>query len=371
MNFAISPFFIGHHAHPLLFAAISLIAGISSAFVEVPFIIISFLLVLLCISAVFYWQSHKSIQIWLLLPISFVAGFTLYQHQISNHIAFQEKFNNISSSITGTVASIEKIQSARHRWHMIIDLEKINDCATKESVAIYSVRHPNVAVGDTVQVEDIIFKKIEKKDFNLYLAKEKISATSFIDVPKITQLQHPAWSINRIITQIRNRIFSSLQQSIDKQTFALFSSIFLGNRAAVKQHMDHAKEPFKYWGTSHYLARSGLHLVIFGIIWHFILGFLPLLFFWKQTFLMLLIACYSLLSWSSVSFNRALIMFFIAKFCLLTQNRLHYVHLIILATCLVLLLNPLQLFYLDFQLSFGLTFALAWFTHIQQHKKHD
>lgn len=193
----------------------------------------------------------------------------------------------------------------------------------------------------------------------------------FIDKPQVTILAHPRWNLNRSIVQLRNKIFTTLQQSINKETFALFSSIFLGNRNAVKQHMDHEKEPFKYWGTSHYLARSGLHLVIFGIIWHFILGFLPLLFFWKQLFLICLISSYSLLSWSSVSFNRALIMFFIAKFCLLTRNRLHYVHLITLATCIVLIFNPLQLFYLDFQLSFGLTFALAWFSHIQQHKKCD
>lgn len=371
MNLAIRPFFIGHYAHYLLFATISLIAGIASAFNEMSPAMVSLLCVLLCIPSFFYWQIQKRMYVLFSLPVGFITGLVLYQYQISNHLAFQKKFNNVPSFITGIVTSLEKIQSARHRWRMVIDLKKINNCATHESVAIYSVHHPNVAVDDTIHLDEVIFKKIENKDFNLYLAKEKISATLFIDTPKVTQIYHPIWSLNRTIAQIRDRIFSSLQQSINKETFALFSSIFLGNRAAVKQHMDHAKEPFKYWGTSHYLARSGLHLVIFGIIWHFILSLLPLLFFWKQTFLMLLIACYSVLSWSSVSFNRALIMFFIAKFCLLTRNRLHYVHLITLATFLVLLLNPLQLFYLDFQLSFGLTFALAWFTHIHQHKKRD
>lgn len=373
MNFATS-FFIGHHAHPLLFATCFLIIGITVAFCEIPFTatVLLFLISLFPI-LIAYARAYIFDYKWILLPMCFLVGVTLYQKQVATHHAFQEKYNGIPVVICGTVASVEKIQNTRHRWHLIIDLHEIktpeSNIATTESVAIYSVYNPLVQVGDIIQIKNVTFKKIENNSFNFYLAKEKIAATLFVDKPNITILEHPLWSLNRFIAQLRNRVFIQLQHAIDKQTFSLFSSIFLGNRAAVKQYMDKEKEPFKYWGTSHYLARSGLHLVIFGLIWHFILGFLPLLFFWKQVCLILLIGCYALLSWSSVSFNRALIMFFIAKFCLLAQNRLHYVHLITLATCLVLCLNPLQLFFLDFQLSFGLTFALAWFTHIQQHKK--
>lgn len=369
----LTPFLIGHRAHHMLFATLSLILGIISAFIALPSLAIIPIFLLLCVPIILNYAYTNKTSNYGLLPLAFLAGIFLHQHQTLHHFAFQEKYNGIPLTITGTVASLERIQNARHRWHMIVDLESMcatsSQFATKESIALYCVYNPNVAVGDTIQLSNVIFKKIEKKEFNLYLAKEKISATVFIDKPEIKVLNHPKWNLNRSITQLRNNIFSSVQQTMNKETFALFSSIFLGNRAAVKQQMDHEKEPFKYWGTSHYLARSGLHLVIFGIIWHFILGFLPLLFFWKQLILIMLIGCYSILSWASVSFNRALIMFFIAKFCLLARKRLHYVHLITLATFLVLIFNPLQLFYLDFQLSFGLTFALAWFSHIQQHKK--
>lgn len=369
------PFLIGHRAHYMLFATLSLILGIISAFFALPCVAIIPIFLLLCIPAILHYGDTNKINYYGLFSLAFLAGIFLYQHQTVHHFSFQEKYSGIPLTITGTVASLERIQNARHRWHIIVDLESMyatsSQFATKESVALYCVYNPNVAVGDTIQLSNVVFKKIEKKEFNLYLAKEKISTTVFIDKPQILILHQPKWNLNRTIAQIRNKMFSTLQQKMNTETFALFSSIFLGNRAAVKQQMDHEKEPFKYWGTSHYLARSGLHLVIFGIIWHFILGFLPLLFFWKQLILISLIGCYSILSWASVSFNRALIMFFIAKFCLLARKRLHYVHLITLATFLVLIFNPLQLFYLDFQLSFGLTFALAWFSHIQQHKKCD
>lgn len=373
MNISFQTIFIGPYAHPLLFATIALITGIATAFLALNYTVLILLFFLFFLPVIFYFFTYNSFYSWFALPVFFVAGVALYHHQISTHFAFQEKYNGIPLTIRGTVASIEKIQNARHRWHLIIDLKSVcatnTILATQESVALYCVYNPKVSIGDTIALSDVVFKKIEKQEFNLYLAKEKICATVFIDKPQITIIEHPQWNLNRTIAQLRNNIFCSVQQAMNHQTFALFSSIFLGNRAAVKQQMDSEKEPFKCWGTSHYLARSGLHLVIFGIIWHFILGFLPLLFIGKQLFLIVLIILYSVLSWASVSFNRALIMFFIAKFCLLTRNRLHYVHLITLATLLVLFLNPLQLFYLDFQLSFGLTFALAWFSHIQQHKK--
>lgn len=370
----LSSVFISHRAHIFFFATLSLIAGIIVAFVALPLWITGMVALAFIIPFVFVCLHSVHVDYkWFFLPMSFVTGAFLYQHQFTQHLAFQEKYNNIPLTIIGTVACIEKIQNARHRWHIIIDLEKIyttnNHAVVNESVAIYSVHNPKVSVGDNVRLSNIIFKKVENSDYNLYLAKEKISATTFIDIPKIECLEHPQWNINRFVAQLRNNLFNSLQRTTNKETFALFSSIFLGNRTAVKQQMDYAKEPFKNWGISHYLARSGLHLVIFGLVWHFILGFLPLMFFGKQLFLLLLVICYTLLSWSSVSFNRALIMFLIAKFCLLSKTRLHYIHLICLATSMVLICNPLQLFYLDFQLSFGLTFALAWFTHIQHHKK--
>jgi hypothetical protein len=50
---------------------------------------------------------------------------------------------------------------------------------------------------------------------------------------------------------------------MNTNTFALFSSLFLGNRTAIKQDLEEQKPLFKVWGISHFLARSGLHLLIF------------------------------------------------------------------------------------------------------------
>ncbi len=374
LEFFASAYFIGHRTHYLLFCVVALMAGIAGAALQFSFYLIiggtlTWGLVALCVTHYYFISFFISLGI----PLSFFAGALLCHQQLAHHSAFQTRYQGIPLSIRGTIISIDKVQSQRNPWHMLIGLRSItceNNCAAVDDVVVlYSNHNPGYQVADEIELRNIIFKKTDNQDFNRYLAKEKISATVFNDAPEIQLLHRPRFSCNRFLHQLRNTLFGSLQQKIERGCFALFSSIFLGNRAGVKKYMDHAKEPFRIWGTSHYLARSGLHLVIFGIIWHFILSLLPILFIGKQLILIALISLYSLLSWASVSFNRALIMFFLAKSILLLKTRLQYVHLITLATGIVLCANPLQLFYLDFQLSFGLTFALAWFAHIETHKK--
>ena len=73
---------------------------------------------------------------------------------------------------------------------------------------------------------------------------------------------------------------------------------------------------------------------------------------------------YFILSWPSISFIRAFLIFLFTKYCNLHRHPTHFMHILLLTCCIVLLINPLQLFFLDFQLSFFLTFghwAPSWF----------
>ncbi len=67
-------------------------------------------------------------------------------------------------------------------------------------------------------------------------------------------------------------------------------------------------------------------------------------------------------------YARALYTFILYKICILHKRPSHLVYLLSLVCFFVLLDNPMQLFFLDFQLSFTLTFALAWFNQISSRK---
>lgn len=376
MLFLLSPsFFIFPQLHATLYITLALIAGIACQFLAIsaPTQVIA---TLITVIAGLIYKEKYGLTNWLffLLPLAFCTGSLLCFLQMQSQKNFQHLTLGKTIDIQGVISNIEAIQNPRFKFRVIIELINIKPADEHNwqrgagSFALYSGTMPKIWVADMIQIKNLEFKEIANQSFKNYLIKEKIVATVFIEDLQATIINRPRFNISRGLFYFRKNLFFELRKKMSRQTFALVSSIFLGNRAAVKKQMDAAKEPFKIWGTSHYLARSGLHLVIFAIIWHFILGLIPISYVIKQIFLIVLILIYALLSWGSVSFERALLMFLVYKICLLWRTPSHYIHLVTFVTLLVLCVNPMQLFFLDFQLSFGITFALAWFNHMQTRK---
>jgi competence protein ComEC len=183
----------------------------------------------------------------------------------------------------------------------------------------------------------------------------------------IVCLQRPYFSINRWLIEKRNALLQKAEKKLSPLSFTLFASIFWGKKELNNYHMEPIKDQFKIWGILHYLARSGLHVLLFIILWNWIFSFLPFRFGIKQLLLGLIIVGYHLLSWPSISFIRSIISFVFYKICLFNDLQINILHLLALTCTLVLLVNPFQLFFLDFQLSFGLTFALAWLSLLQKY----
>jgi competence protein ComEC len=139
----------------------------------------------------------------------------------------------------------------------------------------------------------------------------------------------------------------------------------LGNKNIEKKPLEEYKKHFNVWGISHHLARSGLHLLLLIIVFQVVLSALSVSFFMRQFILLGIVLLYSALSWSSVSYMRAFITFIFYTCCNLLKMPVKLLPIIALVTIIVLVFNPAQLFFLDFQLSFGLTFALGWLNHLK------
>ncbi len=232
---------------------------------------------------------------------------------------------------------------------------------TDTQVQIYLTRPTYVLPGDTIAITGITLKKPNNGDFDFYLIKESI-ATS-VCMPKLPciLLSRPHFCITRALWDLKTNLLYRIKDKLSRTTFALFSSIFLGNRQIVKKEMNTIKDYYKTWGISHHLARGGLHLVIFIAIWGLLLNLTPIPFILKQLLLILICTIYLLLSWTSISFMRAFFTFFVYKLCTLSKVSPNTLHALTIVTFCLLFLNPVQLFFLDFQLSFGITGALAWF----------
>jgi ComEC/Rec2-related protein len=235
-------------------------------------------------------------------------------------------------------------------------------------VVIKTSDRPMQQVGDVVFTRNVSIKVPNKDSFKSYAIKEQLLGTARQKQFKAPVIYHPTYSVSRFIQTKRENLARTLQQKMSAGCFKYFSYLFLGNKK-ITRHNELIREYCKYWGISHYLARSGLHLVLFAIATDLLFRFLPLPFIVKELTLLCIFIIYALLSWSSISFLRSLLMLCSYKIARLCIQQTNVLHILCLTTWYVLLVNPIQLFFLDFQLSFGITFLLALHTQIAHQKK--
>lgn len=372
----LAPYFIFPSIHTTLYLLLAFIGGILTAHLKFPVSCLILLSGLIAIGILILKEMRPTLPFLIMfLPLAPAAGAGLYTYQYNKLVAFQAYTDNKLFDAQGHITSIDTNNHSHFKYRIKVEGNRLKIAPHLHwqpytyTIVVYTHSRPSADVGDLIEITQLKGKWLDNATYNLFLAKERINASFFVEKLTATIIDHPTYSITRLVHTIKAYLLQVAQTAMNKETYALFSSIFLGNKTESKDVMEEKKELFKVWGTSHYLARSGLHLILFTLIWHFLLSLLPIYFLYKQFILLFLIAVYALFSWTSISFERALLIFLIFKITLIAKVPSHYVHMVGLVTFILLFFNPLQLFFIDFQLSFGLTFALAWFNSIQDYRK--
>jgi ComEC/Rec2-related protein len=361
--------------HPLLLVVSFLILGIFASSLDLPSgYFISSSCILLAVTIFFTFKSKKSLGLFLCLAL--ISGYLRHRYQLYEYEKFHTAYGRVNCCVDGQITNIASLEHPFMKQCTTVELTNIElpDNILHQAhatIQFYSPALLSFQVGDTIRLNNLLIKQPSSPAFKNYLIKESIVATIFCQKPDYTLIDRPKFSMQRNIFLQRQRIFNALQSKMPTQVFSFFSSLFLGNKIINKKYVDQISNQFKFWGIAHFMARSGLHLVIFILIWTNILKLIPLPFLFKQALLLLLSFIYFILSWPTISFIRAFYTFLCYKFCVFLHARSHTLHILTVVTLIVLMANPMQLFFLDFQLSFSLTFALAWFNTIYQIKKSE
>lgn len=340
------------------------------------------LFILISIGALYLVYKHRppiGIIILLLLTCgAYPLGSILLYQQKKQAVQFYTKTDKKELDIIGTVTDISYID---HRiFNTIITLNKVSTKEARDlnepwkdhnlNFQIYTNRPKNITVSDKVRLHSIKIKKPESLSYQNYLIKEGVCGTIFIPKSPLELIDRPTYSFSRWISLYRDSVCASLEKKMSASGFSIFCPLFLGKRNIEKKEIMQANtELFTTWGITHYLARSGLHLIVLIALWLAIFNCIPISFNSKQWLLLLISAIYFLLSWSSIPFYRALATLVFYRLSLLFRLQSHFLHLLTATCFFILVYNPIQLFFLDFQLSFGLTFALGCFSHIKGYKK--
>lgn len=350
---------------PFIIPLASFAAGIYlQSLLHVPTLpITSFFVALLII---FICLRNKTTFTRFIIPsLFFTAGALLLSLQYYQTATLRNELANKKLNLIATIT--DKTFKDGFKKGEIIELSVTHPAACK--IVCYTHYPTHMRVGDIFE-----FKNVEiptKKattmtgnpTFDDYMIKENVVATIFMNKNiKYKLKERPAYSFNRWLWQKRQQLYWALKKKLPKQTFMYFSLIFLGN----KQHdaIDQLRKSFNAWGLAHYLARSGLHIVLFIIIWQWILSLIPIHLYFKRILLIIICTIYGFLSWYSIPFARAYYAFLLIETGRLCNRQTYYLHILTLICTLILLSNPMQLFFLDFQLTFALTFALVWIGQI-------
>lgn len=163
------------------------------------------------------------------------------------------------------------------------------------------------------------------------------------------------------IEKQKARLNRSIIDVFSLATRNMVKSIFIGQSQALTSE---TRSLFEQWGISHYLARSGLHLVLLATLIIFLLQACHLPIFITRGVALVLSVLYHLVTTPSTSFLRAFMMNMSIGAALFLGTTPTVLHLFSVVTLATILTNPFTIFNLDFQLSFGISGALIFMFNV-------
>ena len=309
-----------------------------------------------------------------LLPAALVCfGFSLYHHHLSPP-CHSEDIRTFAGgeavSVQGRVASIES--RPLNRSALDIDASQIDSrrvgaiCRGRVRVFI-EAGEPSVRIGDTAR----FYARLQRPrsfgtpgefDFPRHLARQGIYVTAalerFADVVLVQQSS--GFSLADFLARQRNRVVRHIDGVVPEDAAPFVKALAVGEKSAL---LPAQRDLLARGGVSHLFAISGLHL---GIIASFFYGIGRFFYCRSEALLLLapprrllpvlllpLLGGYLFLTGGAIPTVRAFLMAVaVALFCL-SSRRSHPLHLLATVAFVFLLVSPLSLFEVSFQLSFA------------------
>lgn len=330
----------------------------------------SFLALALCLLGLFFWSNKNVVdnkKKILFCVLFFILGFTSFHKQQLDFANFENKFGNRKCLLIARVTSINYDESKNFKYSLKLSLESIKIGGWWQPIHQQMITccalEPKLAVGDKIVLQRIEIKPTTDEHFKQYLIKEKVCAYLFVPKLFFKKLSH-AKSIsdhaNIFIASIKNKIEVNISKKSNSISSNLFRSIFLGEKNAYDEDLDYSNN-FNQWGIAHVLARSGLHLAMLLILLRYIMNATFLSISLKRLVSLLFLFFFYATSNPATPFIRSFLMYLLNECCILLKVEANTLHIFCLTTIIMLMLNPILLFFIDFQLSFFITFLLiAW-----------
>ena len=221
-------------------------------------------------------------------------------------------------------------------------------------------------------VDDVLVLNLELKElipplnpyqFNYkdYLAKQGIHQQVFVNSQQFKIVDNSVNSLLGISAKFRDKIQKSLKKyNFSKNEFGVINALLLGQRQDISKELINN---YANAGAIHILAVSGLHIGIILLILSAIFKPLERIKkgkFLKLFFIVLLLWMYAFIAGLSASVVRAVTMFTFVAIGNVSNRKNNIYFSLITSMFFLLLVNPMFLFDVGFQLSYLAVFGIVW-----------
>ncbi len=325
------------------------------------------LLTLLYIASISYTLYNKQLSILFVVLLSMIfslcAAFRMNQ-QLSSYTSNQELLQS-PVTIEGCVYRLDHSTLIKNQTTIHIKTSCIKNKKKKltdpQYITIFlpTKRSLHLQENQHIRIYNCkLSQPANNTKYQQYLLKEGIWAIAYCSNHTIYIIKKPPYSYTQIVQK-------TLQNNISHTSFSLFNMLFLGKKEKEVSSLN-AQHQCILWGIAHHTARSGAHLTILLGLLLLLLHYAQLHYILRYLFCMALLWGYALISYSSISFIRALLMSMLFILCKTCKRLPSSLHIITLVTLVIALYNPIQFFFLDFQLSFGITYMIIWLFNVKK-----
>lgn len=283
--------------------------------------------------------------------------------------------NHYSHYISDNQAVIFQIENhlkpSVYHTKYFVNILQIDSVKTKGKVLLNVVKDSTInrlEIGETY-LTYTNFSEVNKPknpfsfDYNAYLKKNSVYHQITTQKKKLKQLASKGYSLQIISGKIRRKIQKSLlRYRFTKDELGIINALVLGQRQGVSREL---LSNYASAGAIHILAVSGLHVGVLFMFLSFLLKPIEKIKHGKHfntIFIILFLWGFALLTGLSGSVVRAVTMFtFIAIGMSVTNSRSSVLHALITSFFLLVLIHPLYIFDVGFQMSYAAVLGIVLF----------
>lgn len=315
----------------------------------------------------FLFRQNKTFTFFTQAFFFFLGVFLVYQSDFRNNPAYFENYTSEEQTVVLRVRKILKSSSYFDKYEAIILQVESNQTVGKTLMNVQKDSAPFLLNVDDEILVKTTFEKINKPlnphqfDYSEYLEKQGVCTQIKIDKSEILLLKNSTYSLAGFAHEVRSKIEEKLKAyEFSANEFAVINALLLGQRQEISQDL---LDDYSQAGAIHILAVSGLHVGIIMLIITFLLKPLERLKYGKITKLFITVVFlwfFAFLAGLSPSVVRAVTMFSAVSLGVFLQRKNSVEYSLILSMFLLLLIKPMFLFEVGFQLSYLAVFGIIW-----------